>query len=63
MSLSSHILSEVQAICDKVLIISRGKLVAYDDTEKLVANGKTTLESVFLELTEGQLLDSGEVRA
>ena len=52
--LSSHILSEVQAICDKVLIISRGKLVA---------NGKTTLESVFLELTEGQLLDSGEVRA
>lgn len=61
--LSSHILSEVQAICDKVLIISHGKLVAYDDTEKLVANGKTTLESVFLELTEGQLLDSGEVRA
>ena len=61
--LSSHILSEVQAICDKVLIISNGKLVAYDDTEKLVANGKTTLESVFLELTEGQLLDSGEVRA
>ena len=59
--LSSHILSEVQAICDKVLIISRGKLVAYDDTEKLVANGKTTLESVFLELTEGQLMDSGEV--
>lgn len=61
--LSSHILSEVQAICDKVLIISRGKLVAYDDTEKLVANGKTTLESVFLELTEGQLMDGGEVRA
>ena len=61
--LSSHILSEVQAICDKVLIISRGKLVAYDDTEKLVANGKTTLESVFLELTEGQLMDSGEVEA
>lgn len=61
--LSSHILSEVQAICDKVLIISKGKLVAYDDTEKLVANGKTTLESVFLELTEGQLMDGGEVKA
>lgn len=61
--LSSHILSEVQAICDKVLIISRGKLVAYDDTEKLVTNGKTTLESVFLELTEGQLMDGGEVKA
>ena len=61
--LSSHILSEVQAICDKVLIISRGKLAAYDDTEALIANGKTTLESVFLELTEGQLLDGEEVDA
>ena len=32
---SSHILSEVQAICDKVLIISHGKLVAYDSTDEL----------------------------
>jgi len=32
---SSHILSEVQAICDKVLIISHGELVAFDDTKKL----------------------------
>lgn len=33
--LSSHILSEVQAICEKVLIISQGKLVAFDKPEKL----------------------------
>lgn len=33
--LSSHILSEVQAICDKILIISEGKLVAMDTPEKL----------------------------
>ena len=33
--LSSHILSEVQAICEKVLIISKGKLVAFDEPEKL----------------------------
>ena len=31
--LSSHILSEVQAICEKVLIISQGKLVAFDKPE------------------------------
>lgn len=31
--LSSHILSEVQAVCDKVLVISKGKLVGYDTTE------------------------------
>lgn len=33
--LSSHILSEVQAICEKVLIISKGKLVAFDKPENL----------------------------
>ena len=32
---SSHILSEVQAICDKVMIISHGRLVAYDSTDNL----------------------------
>lgn len=33
--LSSHILSEVQAICDRVLIISNGKIVADAKTEEL----------------------------
>lgn len=33
--LSSHILSEVQAICEKVLIIAKGKLLAYDEPENL----------------------------
>lgn len=32
---SSHILSEVQAICDRVLIISHGELVAFDTPENL----------------------------
>lgn len=33
--LSSHILSEVQAICEKILIIAHGKLVAFDQPDKL----------------------------
>lgn len=33
--LSSHILSEVQAICGKVLIIAKGRLVAFDEPENL----------------------------
>ena len=33
--LSSHILSEVQAVCEQVLIISKGKLVAFDAPENL----------------------------
>lgn len=32
---SSHILSEVQTICDQILIISKGKLVAYDTPANL----------------------------
>ena len=34
--LSSHILSEIQAVCDYVFIISKGKLVASDTTENLL---------------------------
>lgn len=33
--LSSHILSEVQNICDEIIIISKGKLIAYDTAENL----------------------------
>ena len=33
--LSSHILSEISAVCDHVFIISHGKLVASDSTENL----------------------------
>lgn len=34
--LSSHILSEVSAVCDQILIISKGKLVACDTPEGLI---------------------------
>lgn len=33
--LSSHILSEVQAVCDRIMIISHGRLVASDTPENL----------------------------
>ena len=48
--LSSHILSEVQLICEKVLIISKGKLVAFDDTQKLE---DTAVEDVISLTVEG----------
>lgn len=35
--LSSHILSEVQAVCDAIMIISKGRLVASDTSENLTA--------------------------
>ncbi len=36
--LSSHILSEISAVCDYVLIISKGKLVAQDTLENLATH-------------------------
>ena len=44
--LSSHILSEVSAICDYVMIISHGKLVASDTPENLakLMEGENSLE-------------------
>ena len=45
---SSHILSEVQAICDQILMIAHGKLVAFDDPQKLE---KTLLSSNEITLT------------
>lgn len=46
--LSSHILSEVSAVCDHVMIISHGRLVASDTPENL---SKIMLGSNVLELT------------
>ncbi len=36
--LSSHILSEIQAVCDRVIIINGGKIAADDTTENLTKN-------------------------
>lgn len=46
--LSSHVLSEVQAVCETILIISKGKLVACDTPENLerLFAGTTTVELI-----------------
>ena len=51
--LSSHILSEVQAVCQQILILSKGHLAAAGSLEELTADGKS-LDEVFLELTDGE---------
>jgi len=50
--LSSHILSEVQAVCTRILILSHGQLAASGDLASLTAGG--SLEERFLELTGGE---------
>ncbi len=46
---SSHILQEVEAICSRVIIINKGKIVANDSLENVKANH--SLEEVFRTLT------------
>jgi ABC-2 type transport system ATP-binding protein len=57
--LSSHILSEVSAVCDHVIMISNGKIVADDTLENLTA--EKTLEEVFLELTDADRMEAMDV--
>jgi ABC-2 type transport system ATP-binding protein len=47
---SSHIMQEVQALCDRVIIINKGKLVANDSIEDLRRKvaGETTITVEFL---------------
>ena len=54
--LSTHILSEVTVTCRKVLIINQGKMVAFDDIEKLSSayaqpDQQFSLEDLFIKLT------------
>lgn len=49
---SSHVLAEVRALCDKVVIIARGQVVASDDVEGICRSTRCdTLEDAFLQLT------------
>ncbi|AFK02836.1 ABC transporter related protein [Emticicia oligotrophica DSM 17448] len=47
---STHIMQEVEAICDRVVIINRGKIVANGTLSELKQGGKG-IEEVFRELT------------
>lgn len=44
--LSSHILSEIQAVCDYVFIIDNGRLIASDYVENLASNLNSTTELI-----------------
>ncbi len=51
--LSTHILQEVQAVCDRVILINEGRLVFDDSIEKMGSTG-SEIEEKFRELTIGQ---------
>ncbi len=50
--LSTHIMQEVEAVCDHVIIINKGKIVADDTLSGLTGKNKgKTLENIFIDLT------------
>src|SRR5690606_8524609 len=54
--LSTHIMKEVEAVCDRVIIINKGKLVADKSLEELRASETQIIEVEFDYRVEEQLL-------
>ncbi|WP_026063178.1 ATP-binding cassette domain-containing protein [Pedobacter arcticus] len=51
--LSTHIMQEVEAICDEIVIINKGKIVASDTLSGLLEkHQESTLEPIFVKLTK-----------
>ena len=48
---SSHVIDVVEKVCDRIGIINHGKLVAVDTLDNIRADGKVSLESLFLTIT------------
>lgn len=55
---STHILEIAQTMCDRVIIINKGRIIADAQVEELRRmRGDQTLEDIFLELTGGRDVD------
>lgn len=50
--LSTHILQEVEAICDRVIIINKGEIVADENAQRLKEKGKEQTQTIHIELAE-----------
>jgi len=50
--LSTHIMQEVEAICDRVIIIDKGKIVADEEPGKIRSHGAETFQTVIVEFNK-----------
>lgn len=52
--ISSHETQELERVCSKVIFLHKGRLIAYDDIQKLYEDYQaSSLEEVFFKLTDG----------
>lgn len=49
---STHIMQEVEALCDRVIIINKGKIVSDSSLNELTENSNKNLEDLFRTLTQ-----------
>ena len=54
---STHIMQEVEAVCDRVIIINKGSIVANDSLAKLISGETATLKITFKEPLEAAWLE------
>lgn len=47
--LSTHIMQEVEAICDRIIIINKGKIVANDSSENISKNSNNEITTIVVE--------------
>ncbi|MBL9170969.1 MAG: ABC transporter ATP-binding protein [Verrucomicrobiales bacterium] len=52
---SSHELGEVETVCDRVAILSKGQLKAAGNVQSLIASNETSLEQAFLRIIGANL--------
>lgn len=50
--LSTHIMQEVEAMCERVIMINKGNIVADDKLTELKSNHQSSLEEIFKKLTQ-----------
>jgi len=52
---SSHVMQEVSALCDRIVVIAKGRLAAEGTADELLAlTGQTSLEDAFVHLAGPQ---------
>jgi ABC-2 type transport system ATP-binding protein len=51
---SSHLLGEVERVCDRIAIVHRGRVLAEGSVSELTGAGRVSLESVFMDVTGGE---------
>ena len=51
---SSHLLGEIERMCDRLAIVHRGRVLAEGGMAELTGSGRRSLEEVFMDVTGGE---------